>query len=168
MSCAPSIILGLRVFGDGFKYNRSVITSSRHIDRLPLRTSDRKALGWTRPVTNNIREEDEDILCDGDTPEDVVRDPTIHFVEREPASRRISVVQSSVLYTFYRHHSMTLTFNTGATTNMIWASTARLYNLPIAPASHIARQADGVTALARSNVARGSLSFNSMQYTVVK
>ncbi|KAK2186368.1 hypothetical protein NP493_203g03011 [Ridgeia piscesae] len=47
---------------------------------------------------------------------------------------------------------------------MIRASTARMYNLPITPASQIARQADGMTQLdvmgeIHCNVTRGSLSF---------
>ena len=51
---------------------------------------------------------------------------------------------------------MTITLDTGATTNMIRASTARVCKLTITPASQIARQADGVTPL---DVTKGSLSF---------
>ena len=54
---------------------------------------------------------------------------------------------------------MVITFDTGATTNMI-----RMYNLPITPVSQIARQADGVTQLEvigeiHCNVTRGNVSF---------
>ena len=80
------------------------------------------------------------------------------------SSRRVNVVQSPVLYTFYQHHPMALTLDTSATTIMIRASTARLYNLHIKPASPIARQADGLTPLdvigeVHCNVTRGHLSF---------
>ncbi|KAK2183670.1 hypothetical protein NP493_300g00016 [Ridgeia piscesae] len=108
--------------------------------------------------------EDEDDLYDGDTPGNVFSDPAVRLVERDPVSHRVGVVQSSVLYTFYRQHPMAIIVDTGATTNMIRASTARVYMLPITPASQIARQADGVTPLnvigyIHCNVTRGSLSF---------
>ena len=59
---------------------------------------------------------------------------------------------------------MALTLDTGATTNTTRASTARLYHLPIKPASQTARQADGVTPLdvigeVHCNVTRGHLLF---------
>ncbi|KAK2171138.1 hypothetical protein NP493_1099g00022 [Ridgeia piscesae] len=59
---------------------------------------------------------------------------------------------------------MAVALDTGATTNMISAFTARVCKLPITPASQIARQADGVTPLdfigeTHCNVTRGSLSF---------
>ena len=59
---------------------------------------------------------------------------------------------------------MTITLDTGATTNMIRASTARVCKLTITPASQIPRQADGGTPLdvigeIHCIVTRGSLSF---------
>ena len=107
------------------------------IDCRYLPQSDKKALGWSRLVTSDVCEEDEDDLYDGDTHENVLSDPAIRFVERNPASRRISVVQSP----------MAITPETGATTNMTRVFIARVCKLHITSVSQIARQADGVTPL---------------------
>ena len=85
------------------------------------------------------------------------------LVECDLSSRRVSVVQSPVLYTFYQH-TMALTLDTDATTNMIPASTAPLYHLPINPASQIVRQVDSVNTLdvigeVHCNITRVHLSF---------
>ena len=61
----------------------------------------------------------------------------------EPAALRVSIVQSPVLNT-YHEHPVHLTLDTGATSNMVHASSAQLYGFPITPASQMARQADGV------------------------
>ena len=173
--------------GDCFKYNRKVVTSSRRrsvplksymlckaagrmfnghelIDCRYLLQSDKKALGWSRLVTNDVCEDDEVDLYDGDTPENVFSDPAVRLVERDPVSHQVGVVQSPVLYTFYRQHPIAITLDSGATINMILASTARACKLPITPIFQIARQADGVTPLdvigeIHCNVTRGSLSF---------
>ena len=63
----------------------------------------------------------------------------------EPAALRVSIVQSPVLNTLYHQHPVQLTLDTGATFNMVRASSAQLYGFPITPASQMARQADGVT-----------------------
>ena len=65
----------------------------------------------------------------------------------EPAALRVSIVQSPVLHTFYLQHPVRLTLDTGATSNMVRASSAQLYGFPITPASQMARQADGVTPM---------------------
>ena len=65
----------------------------------------------------------------------------------EPAALRVSIVQSPVLNTFYHKHPVQLTLDTGATSNMVCASSAKLYGFPITPASQMARQADGVTPM---------------------
>ena len=65
----------------------------------------------------------------------------------EPAALRVSIVQSPVLNTFYHEHPLQLTLDTGATSNMVRASSAKLYGFPITPASQMARQADGVTPM---------------------
>ena len=66
---------------------------------------------------------------------------------QEPAALRVSIVQSPVLNTFYHEHPLQLTLDTGATSNMVRASSAKLYGFPITPASQMARQADGVTPM---------------------
>ena len=65
----------------------------------------------------------------------------------EPAVLRVSIVQSPVLNTFYHEHPVQLTLDTGATSNMVRASSAQLYGFPITPASQMARQADGLTPM---------------------
>ena len=65
----------------------------------------------------------------------------------EPAALRLSIVQSPVLNTFYHEHPVQLTLDTGATSNMVRASYAKLYGFSITPASQMARQADGVTPM---------------------
>ena len=65
----------------------------------------------------------------------------------ESAALRVSIVQSPVLNTFYHEHPLQLTLDTGATSNMVRASSAKLYGFPITPASQMARQADGVTPM---------------------
>ena len=65
----------------------------------------------------------------------------------EPAALSASIVQSPVLNTFYHEHPLQLTLDTGATSNMVRASSAKLYGFPITPASQMARQAHGVTPM---------------------
>ena len=59
----------------------------------------------------------------------------------------MSIVQSPVLNTFYHEHPVQLTLDTGATSNMVCASSAQLYGFSITLASQMARQADGVTPM---------------------
>ena len=65
----------------------------------------------------------------------------------EPSALRVSIVQSPVLNTFYHEHPVQLTLDTGATSNMVRASSAKMYGFPITPASQMARQADGITPM---------------------
>ena len=65
----------------------------------------------------------------------------------EPTVLCVSIVQSPVLNTFYHEHPVQLTLDTGATSNMVRASSTQLYGFPITPASQMARQADGVTPM---------------------
>ena len=58
-----------------------------------------------------------------------------------------SISYSPHINVFYRQHSIRLTLDTGATTNVIRATFAKAINLPLTPASQLARQADGVTPL---------------------
>ena len=65
--------------------------------------------------------------------------------DEEPAALRVSIVQSPVLNTFYHEHPVQLTLGTGATSNKVRTSSAKLYGFPITPASQMVRQADGGT-----------------------
>ena len=72
---------------------------------------------------------------------------TLSAQGEEPAALRVSIVQSPVLNTFYLEHPVQLNLDTGATSNMVRASSAKLDGFPITPASQMARQADGVTPM---------------------
>ena len=81
-----------------------------------------------------------------------------------PSAQRVRIVQSPVLSTFYESHPVPLTLDTGATSNMIRESSARLFGFPITPASQMARQADGVTPMdvtgeVHCTLTRGDKSF---------
>ena len=81
-----------------------------------------------------------------------------------PSAQRVRIVQSPVLSTFYESHPVPLTLDTGATSNMIRESSARLFGFPITPASQMARQAEGVTPMdvtgeVHCTLTRGDKSF---------
>ena len=65
----------------------------------------------------------------------------------EPSALCVRIVQSPVLRTFYHEHPVQLTLDTGTTSNMVRASSAKAYGFPVTPASQLARQADGVTPI---------------------
>ncbi|PFX25025.1 hypothetical protein AWC38_SpisGene10379 [Stylophora pistillata] len=88
--------------------------------------------------------------------------PPVHG--EEPTALRVGIVQSPVLNTFYHEHPVQLTLDTGTTSNMIHASSAKLYGFPITTASQMARQADGVTPMdvigeVHCSLTRGQLTF---------
>ena len=60
---------------------------------------------------------------------------------------RVTTCQSPYLDAFYKHHPVRLILDSGATGNLIRASTAHSLGLPIAKSSQTARQADGSSAL---------------------
>ncbi len=64
-----------------------------------------------------------------------------------PIIRRVDIIQSPFLNTYYNQHPVRLTLDTGATTNMVKHSFAKLISVQIKHASQMARQADGVTPL---------------------
>ena len=89
----------------------------------------------------------EDLGVDECEPFDESGDLAVPPVQRnEPAALRISIVHSLVL-NIYHEHPVQLTLDTGATSNMIPASSAKLYGFPVTPASQMARQADGITPM---------------------
>ena len=131
-----------------------------------LPASDKRSLAMSRLVTDDG--ENADLMddtsddtepymteCDVDLPSGLLDQPSAH---------RVRVIQSPFLNTYYEHFPVRLTLDTGATTNMIRAPFARSIGLPIAPASQVARQADGVTPLSvvgevHCQLTRGSATF---------
>ena len=81
-------------------------------------------------------------------PVEAIDDVIVQAIQAdEPSALRVSIVQSLVLNTFYHEHPVQLTLDTGATSNMVRTSSAKMYGFPITPASQMARQADGITPM---------------------
>lgn len=107
---------------------------------------DRDCRPWAR--SRMVMDDPEDLGAEECEPLDKSSDLVVPPVQgEEPAALRVSIVQSPVLNTFYHEHPVQLTLDTGATSNMVRASSAKLYGFPISPASQMARQADGVTPM---------------------
>ena len=105
---------------------------------------DRDRRPWTR--SRMVMDDPDDLVAEECEPLDESSDLVASPVQsEEPEALRVSIVQSPVLNTFYHEHPVQLTLDTGATSNMVRASSAKLYGFPITPASQMARQADGVT-----------------------
>ena len=101
---------------------------------------------WAR--SRMVMDDPEDLCADECEPLDENSDLVAPRAQgEEPAALRVSIVQSPVLNTFYHEHPVRLTLDTGATSNMVRASSAKLYGFPITSASQMARQADGVTPM---------------------
>ena len=86
--------------------------------------------------------------------DDADEDLTCAFVEEElePApdslpTNRIQIRQSPFLDTFYRHHNIRVTIDSGATGNMIRESTATAMGVKITKSTQAAHQADGSSPL---------------------
>ncbi|PFX17939.1 hypothetical protein AWC38_SpisGene17717 [Stylophora pistillata] len=122
---------------------------------------DRRPCARSRMVTDDPDDLDAEICEPLDESSDLVVPPV---QGKEPTALRISIVQSPVPHTFYHEHPVKLTLNTGATSNMIRASSAKQYGFLITPASQMARRADGVTPVdvigkVHYSLTRGQLTF---------
>ena len=109
---------------------------------------DRDHRPWAR--SRMVMDDPEDLCVHECVSFDENDDPTVPPAQRnEAAALRVSIVQSPGLNTFYHDHdhSVQLTLDTGAISNMIRASSAKMYGFPVTPASQLARQADGVTPM---------------------
>lgn len=99
-------------------------------DRLYMESKVRQSTDYESPV--EFDEEDEE-------------PPAIGL--RVATSRRVSTKQSPTLRTFYKHHPLNVTLDTGAEINMIKLSVAQTLGVPIKKSSQRALQADGSTPL---------------------
>lgn len=130
---------------------------------------DRKLRARTRLIPDEAPYEtdpDEDYLTESEMvpPVDLPKSNTTPDIER-PSARRVDVVQSPYLKVFYKSNPVKVTIDTGATTNMVLYSFAKMIGLPISPASQSASQADGVTPLnvvgeTHSQFTRDEFTFN--------
>ena len=113
-----------------------------------LPDSDRRALARAR-LTQDIdlcaSDTDEPAICDA--PNDMNESHNNPLLDNIQSARRVNVIQSPYMDVHYRQHPVRLTLDSGATTNMVRASTATLLGFPIVPASQVAHQADGFTPL---------------------
>ena len=91
-----------------------------------------------------MAENDKHLECANDNHEDT--EHTNSLLDHN-AVCHVKVIQSPVLHSYYGHHHVKLTLDTGLTTNMVHADFAHRVNLPISPASQLARQVDGITLL---------------------
>ena len=114
-----------------------------------LPDADKRAIGRSRLVLDDDEGDELDNYddCEYSTHTTCETDDIPSGLIDQPVVHRVNVIQSPFLNVYYNHHPVRLTLDTGATTNMIKASVARDINLPIKPASQMARQADGVTPL---------------------
>ena len=105
---------------------------------------DRDRRPWAQ--SHVVMDDPEDIGVDECEPVGESSDFVAPLVQgEEPAALHICIVQSPVIITFYHKHPVQQTLDTGATSNTIHASSAKLYGFPIIPASQMAWQANGVT-----------------------
>ena len=122
---------------------------------------DRRALARSRLVC----EDDED-LREPDDDQTEEHEHTHNPLLDKHMARRVNIIQSPYLHVYYKQHPMTLTIDTGATTNLLRISYAKRLGLPITPASQLARQADGVTPLDVVGEVHGQLTRGSRTFTL--
>lgn len=105
-----------------------------------LPDSDRKFITKARQIVN--------ILDDSPYTDEPTSDPDNPDVEDYSSSTlRVHVRQSPYLDTFYTHHSVRITIDSGATGNMIRHATATKLGVEIRKSSQSAHQADGSSPL---------------------
>ena len=108
-----------------------------------LPESDKRFFGRARLVTD---EEVEDFAVeDEDLP--VLPEQESSALIDNLTIRRVDVIQSPVLHTYYQHNAVRVTLDTGATTNLVRESFVKGVGLPTVRATQVARQADGVTPM---------------------
>ena len=81
--------------------------------------------------------------------------------DEEQVVYRVQVRQSPYVDTFYQHHSIRITIDSGAPGNMIKAILAKAMNLKVTRTSQSARQADGLSPLTVTGETRMMLSHGS-------
>ena len=107
-----------------------------------LTESDKQDIVRSRLVLEEDHTSDDDDITEGTC----VDDPPLALLD-SPSARRVDVVQSPYMNTYFQHHPVRVTLDTGATSNMISSSFAKRIKLPMSPANQRARQADGITPL---------------------
>lgn len=121
---------------------------------------------WKYPEGDETSLQPESCSTGTNSNPDPLLDNTDHII------RRVSSEPSPVLITMYQDESVRVTLDSGATTNLVHVTTAKRLNMPILPASQMARQADGKTLMStvgeiHVTLTRGELNF-TLDALVVK
>jgi hypothetical protein len=121
-----------------------------------LPESDRKFMTKVRQVA----------AFDIDLAEDDCNEDTDEPCEEAAGSsvRRVQVKQSPFMNTFYGHHTLCVTIDSGAETNMIRDSVARYIGADITKSSQVAFQVDGLSALKVCGETRIMLSRDDKEF----
>ena len=80
--------------------------------------------------------------------------------------RRVSSQPSPVLFAMFQDESVCVTLDSGATTNLVHVSCAKRLNMPVLPASQMARQADGKTLMSTVGEVHVTLMRGGMSFTL--
>ena len=112
-----------------------------------LPEDDRKFMARARQVQDCGDEEEDDIEDDHPT-----------------TASRVQVRQSPYLDTFYKHFPVRITIDSGATGNMIRASTAKMLGVPVTKAHQNVQQADGSSSLKIIGETRFTLEFRNHEF----
>ena len=122
--------------------------SSHFLSACPyLPESDKQYMAKARQVAK-IFDNDETLADDVDS-QDSQSDPGSQYASEcgESSTLRVQVRQSPYFDTFYNHHAVRITLDSGATGNMMRASTAHALGCSVNPTSQSAHQADGSSPL---------------------
>ena len=116
-----------------------------------LPQQDKRYLAKVRQIAHIIDVDSEDT---SDNESDIIPQPeypaqcSAVFPERDSSTLRIQIRQSPYFDAFCRHHAVRITLDTGATGNMVRASTVHALGGKITSSSQSAHQADGRSPLA--------------------
>ena len=123
----------------GRTYNNHTLPECRFISQADRRGRQSRLV--STDVVGDSDTEAEDDEMDG-----ACADPPSALLD-SASVRRVKIIQSPYLSSFYRHQNVRLTLDTGATSSYIRSSLAHELGLPVKPASQMARQADGTSRL---------------------
>ncbi len=118
---------------------------------------DRKFMTRARQIGNIFDEEDQEY----DSPPEDEKDEDVEHTQ--PVAFRIQVRQSPYLDVFYKHHPLHITIDSGATGNMMSASTTDRLGLKVHKTTQKAHQADGSSPLIVLGETRLSLTHDTNQ-----
>ena len=136
-----------------------------------LPEQDKRYMAKARQVAHIFGYTDDDDLTDDEdchTTSECPSEGTAPSSTSDPSStRRIQIRQSPYFDVFYEHHTVRITIDSGATGNMIRASTAKAIGCNITESSQSAHQADGSSPLDVIGETRLTFTRNEKHFTFV-